>query len=428
MKLKILAVLLLLSPCAFAGGPDWPVTDKPENWLLPEGGYQISLDGSYLFSTSNFDNTGFQYTPAGMLNIKAYPMRLHAGFGFSPSWSIFGQFSTNNVTATNSNGIASTNIFGLGDGFLATRINLFKQKYWEALSELAWTFPLYGSQSGGRPPLGDQTNDLSAMLRASVMPLNWLRLSTGIGYTLRTAGLSNELPYFFRGDARMPSEKLNFLSTFLEYKITSSLKTDATTITGSRLNLIPGGSLLYKGVNSSKNLFGGGIGANLDKQKEWEIVGSIHTTFYGEYTAKSNIYSLGIAYRPNVNTHTTYKEETDDREITNPDEESPKHMAVSKRPFKASNVFEYDQSARVEKASSKGNFLKISSGKVSGIRVGDQFHIFPPNTNETSDAIALAEVVALRGNTAFLKVKELLGTRERINEGSLAKRIIVNEE
>lgn len=74
---------------------------------------------------------------------------------------------------------------------------------------------------------------------------------------------------------------------------------------------------------------------------------------------------------------------------------------------------------RIEDVTRKGNFFKISQGTENGITMGQQFKV----QDEADEVIAEAEVVAIRPQSAFLRVNRLHGEKVKLAKGLIVKAI-----
>ncbi|MRT32875.1 hypothetical protein FGX01_03285, partial [Xylella fastidiosa subsp. multiplex] len=60
--------------------------------------------------------------------------------------------------------------------------------------EGTWTFPMYDRADAAKPPLGDQSNDFSGLVRFAWYANEWLAISANSGYIYRTAGYASLIP------------------------------------------------------------------------------------------------------------------------------------------------------------------------------------------------------------------------------------------
>jgi hypothetical protein len=236
-------------------------------------------------------------------------------------------------------------------------------------------------------------------------------LSGGAGYTYRAAGYSTEIPYFLRTDFKF-LESPHFRA-WLDFNGYRSLETDTTAVNVSRLNIIPGGSFLYRGVNAEQGFFGGGVAHVFSPG--WEgVVGGQFTPF-GNYAAKEVILNFGISFHSVQNAVKEYSQ-------------LPTPALVSTRKMeKRRPIFQYGFSTPVQKVSSRANYIRISVGTEGGVMAGDQFHIFAPASEHFASAIASAKVVASRTNTSFLHIEENFFRQRKVLEGDEARRVIPQE-
>lgn len=407
MRLLALIVPLFFSSHALAGGPTWPITDIPRFWILAEDAHHFSLDGTFFRSEDNYDGDGQIVRPPAMDYVDYLSTRLHGAFGLTPRISFFAQadvrhLKTNTLLSVTPN---ETN-FGFGDAFLAFRWLMHSTRdsgspfptEWtpRALSlilEGSWLFPLYNEAATGKPPLGDESNDLGLMARAVWYANEWLSFSGGIGYTYRTANYSGEIPWNLRADFTfLRDRRLRFWTDFLS--------NERATNTGTVLNdrhpdPVPGGSFLFKSREPTWRRVSFGAGYFLTRT--WEIALGGLATASGLNAPKGLGVSLGVAWRPyEVREYAFEKkrEQEQIRELRTPE-------------ILRERAARYDLRATILRVSVRGNFFKLGYGSNDGLAIGDTFQVFEPDdlTLREREPIALARVVAVRPASSFLRVE-----------------------
>lgn len=420
----VLLFCVVASVTAKAAAPVWPITDYPLYWLYGEGLYGLSLDGSYLQSTENYDTNRNINTPTTMMNVQYTNVRAHGALGIAPGLSLFAQVSGSSVLTKNQAGsnIPDGKNIGLGDGFLAARYLLYRSasanrkapNEWMPnsfllLLEPSWVFPFYSSTAVHEPPLGDQSNDLSAIVRGVFYLERFFALSVSGGYTRRSSGYSEEIPFSLRGDMNFnPSAR-----GWLEWKGNRSLNNDALSAIPNALNpdQMPGGSLLFKGVNAEASFISGGLA--VAATKSLEIVGAIQQAVDGRNSARGTYFSLGLAYRP-------YRELDFDKEAEKPAKISQVYAAPSRQNKKDPYLY----ALPIQAVSAKKNYLRIGRGTAENMQLGEAFHIFAPAEQKGEpQLVAAARVVSIQTHTSYLKVETVFQKSPEINTEFEARRI-----
>lgn len=414
---------------AEAAGPTWPITDYPRYWLFGEGFYSLSVDSTYTYSTQNYNQNGDANRPTTMSNIQFTNARAHVGVGVAPALSLFAQASLSSSVTSNAkySGIPDGRNIGAGDGFFSARYLLFRSasanqevptdwtpNSFVLLLEPSWTFPLYEGPEKFDPARGDQSNDFSATLKFAGFLSHWFVASAGVGYTYRTAGYAGEIPFLLRGD--ITTSFRPFIRGWMEWKGNKSRHNDRLKLAPGSTNAdaIPGGSLLFKGINSEQQQIGGGIGVLLSR--DWEASSAFYKTISGTNSALASLFSLGLAYRPY---------QAVERNAEPPQEFIEKSQTEPKKKTKTSL---YAYAVPVQEVSVKGNFVKIGRGKNQNVSVGEHFHLFGPEKEQGKEkAAALLTVVSVSPNQSYLKVEEIFLADPKdlkINTEFEARRII----
>ncbi len=429
--LFLLILLPLWMAKAHAVGPTWPLADMPRFWILGEGNTHLSLDGFYFHTKENYDNNGQVNQPAAMEHVRYGNLRFHVGFGFTPRVSVFVQSNVHSLFMVNAKGsnISDDENYGFGDTFVALRWLLYRSQKtdkvyptewapetWLALIEGSWLFPLYNQAKPGKPPLGDQSNDFTTMLRAVWYANEWLALAGNGGYIYRTAGYSAAAAWGIRTDFNFLREKkVRFWLDLQAYERT--LK-DGVILNPDQPDPIQSGSLLFK--SDSPTLRFATLGAAYLISKEWELAAGALFTASGINAAKGFGGALGLAWRPYQVPELRYEEY---RRL--------QLQRLEKEPYvyRQRAVLRYGLRATVVKVSSKGNFFQIGYGEKDGIKAGDTFQVFLPDdfSGKARRALAMAKVEVARPNDSFLRVEQKYDPSIQVRPGFEARRIIFEE-
>lgn len=432
MRKLLLASLLGLAPLSAAAvGPKWPITDIPRFWILGEGNAHFSADGDYFYTKENYNSEGLAEQPGTMENVKYTAMRLHTGFGFTPNLSLFFQADLRNIFVQNfeNSNISDDENRGFGDAFLAGRWLVYRSKStdrvyptewtpnsWLALAEGSWVFPLYDIAKAGKPPLGDQSNDFTGMLRLAWYANEWFAASGGVGYTYRTAGYSAALPWNLRADFLFLQRSR--WRAWAEFRAVEQVTNRIAGTNPRYPDVVPGGSLLFKSQGPVSRTGTIGIGFLVDK--EWEIALAGNATATGVSSAKGMGASLGVTWRPYQVPELRYEDYR---------QEQIERLKKERRSYTARPVVRYGFQAVVLKVSGQGNFLKIAYGRQDGVKVGDTFQVFEPDAfdKKVRTPIALARVHISRVNDSFLRVEQRYSRDSVIKPGYEVRRVIIEE-
>lgn len=410
MRLAWLLPIMLFCAAApaSAAGPVWPITDIPRFWILGEGNSHFSFDTTYFTSNENYDESGHRFRVPTMDHVNFTQLRLHGAFGFTPRISLFAQANVHHVNVINALGsnVSDDANFGFGDANLAFRWLLWRSRNidrvypteWAPKSlalvlEGSWLFPMYDSAYAGKPPLGDQSNDFSAIMRGVWYANEWFAVSGSLGYIYRTAGYAAQVPWNIRADFTfLRNQRLRFWLDFLSEETTDK---SGPILNARQPDPIPGGSLLFKSQEPTIRKVTLGTGYFLSN--EWEISGGALFTASGVNHAKGFGGLLGLAWRPyqvkEIN-YEGYRKEERLRAIREPE-------VLRKQ------VLRYGFKATILRVSVRGNFFKIGFGSTEGVQIGDNFQVFEPEDFRQKERtpIAVAKVVAIRPNSSFLRVE-----------------------
>lgn len=431
--LPLVALLASLSSAAHAAGPHWPITDMPRFWLLGEGNAHFSADGTFFFSRDNYDALGVASAPSTFQNVKYTDLRFHTGFGFTPNLSAYFQADLRNILTQNSegSGIEDGSNRGFGDSFVAARWLLYRSKAtdrvypsewtpnsWLALVEGSWVFPLYDIATG-KPPLGDQSNDFTGMLRFAWYINDWMAFSGGGGYTFRTAGYAGVLPWQMRADFMfLQKSRFRFWAQLDAQEALSKTAADASALNPAQVDPIPGGSLLFKSLAPTQRTATLGTGFMISKQ--WELAVAGHLTATGVNSAKGQGVSVGVAWRPYQMPEIRYEDYR---------QEQIARLQAEPKSYTSRKVVHFGMQATVLKVSNAGNFLRIAYGRKDGVKVGDVFQVFEPDTfdGKVRTPIAMARVHTSRIDDSFLRVEQRYRKETKILPGFEVRRVIIEE-
>lgn len=426
--MRLLAILpLFLALTAQAAGPSWPLADMPRFYILGEGNAHFSVDGFYFHTKENYDNDGLVAQPAAMEHVRYGNLRFHGAFGFSPRVSIFAQADARALFMMNAKGtnISDDENYGFGDAFLGFRWMLYRSSptdkvypsEWSprtvlVLAEGSWLFPTYAQGKPGKPPLGDQSNDFTSMLRGVWYASEWLGLSANAGYLYRTAGYSALIPWGLRADFNF-LRKLNW-RFWIDFQAQESTLQDGVVLNPAQPDPIQSGSLLFK--SDSPTVRSATLGTAVLLGKELELAAGAIFTASGINTAKGFGGALGLAWRPYQVPELKYEEFR--REQLRKLENEPKV-------YRQKQVFRYGQKATVIRVSKEGNYFQIAYGSKDGIKAGDYFQVFSDNYDqEERQPLALARVQVVRGEDSFLRVDQRYDPSFRLRAGMEAQRVI----
>jgi hypothetical protein len=432
--MRCLWLLLFLLPAspALSAGVTWPISDMPRFYILGEGNYHLSADGTYFYTKENYDSIGQVNQPSQMEHVRYGNLRLHTAFGFTPRVSIFAQADIRGLFMVNSRGsnISDDENYGLGDAFLGFRWLLYRSKYtdkvyptewapetWLALLEGTWLFPMYDRAKTNAPPLGNQSNDFTAMGRLVWYAADWLGIAGNLGYTHRTAGYEAGMPWGLRADLNFT--RSHYWRFWVNYQSYERLGTES----GSVLNPeqpdpFTGGSYLFK--SDAPVLRSVQLGAAYLLSKEWEIAGGPLFTTSGINSAKGVGGSLALSWRPYQVPELRYEEYR---------KQQLKKLEQEPQEFRQRAVVSYGIRATVLKVSAKANYLKIAYGQLDGLKAGDLFQIFPPDdfSNTSRMPIGIARIEVARERESFLRVDQRFDASARVQPGYEVRRIILEE-
>ena len=367
-----------------------------------------------------------------MEHVRYGNMRLHAGFGFAPRVSVFAQADLRAVFVANAAGsqISDTENYGFGDAFLGLRWLLYRSRStdrvypsewspstWMVLAEGTWLFPMYDKAKSGKPPLGNQSNDFTAMGRLVWYANEWLALAANAGYTYRTAGYSAAVPWGLRAD--LSFLRTSRFRTWIDFQAYERTVTDGIVLNPRQPDAIPGGSLLFK--SDSPTLRSATIGLAYLIGKEWELATGALFTATGVNAAKGFGGALGLAWRPYQVPEIDYEQFR---------REQLQRLEKEPRSYRRKAVMRYGLKATVLKVSHQGNFFRIGYGATDGIKKGDMFQVFAPDdlSGETRKPLAFARVQVARPEDSFLRVEERYDPEFRLQSGQEAHRVILEEE
>lgn len=426
-----LAALPMAAQALTPAGPSWPLADMPRFWILGEGNAHFSLDAFYFHSKENYDSTGNVNSPTTMEHVRYGNSRFHLGFGFTPRVSLFAQADLRGVFVKNTQGsnVSDDENYGFGDSFVGLRWLVFRSnstdrvyptewspETWLALVESTWQFPLYAQTRGGKPPLGNQSNDFTLLGRAAWYTNEWLGFAGSAGYTHRTSSYSAGVPWSLRADFNFVQAKNTRL--WLEFASFEGVSRSNNILNVTQPDPIPGGSLLFK--SETPTLRTGTIGAGYLISKEWELTGAAIFTASGIDAAKGFGGALGLAWRPYQVPELKY---ADFRR------KQLKRLEQEPMSYRRREVLRYEYSATVLRVSPSGNFFQIGFGKKDGLKPGDTFHVFPTEdfSGNQREPMALAVVRVSRADDSFLRVEQKYDRTFLTRPGYEARRVIYSE-
>lgn len=430
LALTFLAFLAFSSP-VMGAGPAWPLADMPRFWILGEGNYHFSADGFFFHTKENYDVDGQTSRPNALEHIRYGNMRFHVGFGFTPRVSLFAQTDVRAVYMQNAVGsnVSDDDNYGFGDAFVGMRWLIYRSKAtdrlyptewapetWIALAEGSWQFPMYDRATPGKPPLGDQSNDLTAIGRVAWYANEWLGFSGHGGYIYRTSGYESLLPWGLRLDLQW----VRTLSTrfWVEFQASERTVKDEQVLNATQLDTIPSGSFLFK--SDSAVLRTVTLGAAYVLGKEWELAGAGILTSSGVNTAKGFGAALGLVWRPYQMPELTYEDYR---------KEQIRRLQREPRRYRQKPVAQYGFQATVVRVSGQGNFFQIAFGQKDGVKAGDTFQIFAPDDLRGNERypLAIARVQVSRTDDSFLRVEQKYDRNLQLAPGYEVRRVIFSE-
>lgn len=428
------ACTFLHPPSAHAIGPSWPLSDTPRFWILGEGLGHFSFDAYYFQTRENYNAIGDVVTPVTEDRTHYTNFRFHGGYGFAPKLSFYAQADIHALFESNTEAVANASPHnanqGAGDAFVAFRWLVYRSNptdrvypsEWSPNSFLgvlegSWTFPMYDRAAAAKPPLGDQSNDLSAIGRAAWYANEWLAFSAGIGYIYRTAGYAPVLPWNIRAD--LSAQEKHRLRFWASLENVQHLSNNGSVLNPTQADPFPNGSLLFKSY--APELHTATLGAGYLLSKEWELVAGTFFTGGGQNAAKGWGAGLGITWRPYQVPEIKYEEYR---------EQQIARLKGEKREFRKREVVKYGYRATIVKVSAKGNFLKIAYGEKDRVRIGDTFYVMPPDRmdSEARRPVAFATVVQTQPDAAFLHVEERYFKDVNIREGYEVRRVFFESD
>ncbi|HEY8280132.1 MAG TPA: hypothetical protein VIH99_10940 [Bdellovibrionota bacterium] len=420
---RLLLALLLFGPLpAFAIGASWPLADTPRFWILGEGLGHFAADATYFQSHENYDTEGQVTTPSTLDRLSYWNLKLHGAFGFAPKLSLFAQIDIRELTQSGAN---AENNLGPGDAFLAFRWLAYRSSptdriyptEWSPhtllmLFEGSWNFPTYDKARNGKPPLGDQSNDFTGLGRFAWYTNEWLTFSWAAGYTYRTAGYSNGIPWNIRADLSFQEAKsMRYWARLQSFE---RVKNSAVVYNSAQPDPIPNGSLLFKSY--APVLRTADIGAGYLLGKEWEVLANFFLTASGVNHAKGLGGGLGITWRPYQVPEIKY-DEYRQYQIA--------RLQNDRKEYRKTNVAKYGYRATVVKVSLRGNYAKILLGEHNKAEKGDTFYILPPDDLKSTARrpVAFATVSQVQNGAAFLHIDERYFEKVHVQEGYEAIRV-----
>jgi hypothetical protein len=267
----------------------------------------------------------------------------------------------------------------------------------------------------GKPPLGNQSNDFTGMMRAVWYANEWIAASASAGYTQRTAGYAAEIPWTLRAD--FMAAKSQRWRLWAELFSTESMGKTLNVFNPTEPDTIPGNSFIFKTQAPTLRTVTLGI-AHLISPK-WEISLAGLLTASGINAGKGGGSTLGIVWRPYQVPEIKY--ESYRREER---QKAAQETVASKK-----EVLKYGYAATILKVSLRGNYFKIGFGTEEEVKVGDMFQVFEPNTFSGAERkpLALATVVALQPHNSFLRVESDTDSKVKILPGYEARRVVFEE-
>ncbi|MEK6706490.1 MAG: hypothetical protein AABZ06_11960 [Bdellovibrionota bacterium] len=384
-----------------------------ENEYVPWQSADISGQVGYYTTSENFDSSGSLMLPSGLDRYKRVQTDLTLAYGVTKQFSIFARMGWENIRLDhNTRGGAA---YGFGDQSIGWTYRALEnlggsggKPYGTSLDvQIQMDFPTYNnkeSETNITPYLGDGSTDLTAGAF-----LTWpfaqtaeriFMLTSGAGYTYRTAGFSSAIPWSV--SALLKPTKKGF-SAGASVLGVHSLGTDNTTIlSGSSTNSSgTGGSFITNAINPVLITVRGEIGYQLKHNLALSL--SLSRSVIGQYSPSGTMIAAGI------------KSSFGDS-----------RPAVSEFEYKKLNkgFLNYSLEGRVLRANDRLQLVKIDKGSQDGVEVGQVFDIFTLQQNGVAgESIARAQVTGVKSDEAALRVTEYF-QEVLIDEGFVVKRLI----
>ncbi len=408
------------------------MADNPRFWVLGESLGHVTLEGSYFHTRENYDQLGVVSRPAALDRMHLYGARLHGGFGFTPTVSLFAQADVRFLNGfENTTNQTNRDNWGFGDAFVGARWMFYRTKStdrvyptewapnsWVFVAEGTWNFPMYDRADTGFFPLGEQSNDLTALGRLAWYTNEWLAFSASVGYTHRTASYAAVLPWNLRADFTFQQGyRFRLWADFQSYE---RLSKDGVSVTNVKQpDTFPNGSLLYKSY--SPTLRTAILGAGYLLSRTWELTAGALMTATGINSAKGYGFHGGITYRPYQVPEIRYAEYREEQIV---------RLKNERKDLKRREVVRYGFRATILKVSTAGNYLRIAYGKNDRVSAGDTFMVLMPDdfSGLNRRPVAFARVVAVKPDAAFLRVEERYVKEVTIREGFEARRVFLAEQ
>ncbi len=384
-----------------------------ENQHRPNQDFRIVPEIS-LFSTSqNYDATGASVVPTGLASYTRIQTDVLAGFGISSRLTVWGRAGWANINVDHST--VGGKSFGLTDQSLGAVFRLFessgnKSGTAEGFSldlQAQVDLPAYSNNSAattGVPFHGDGSIDMTggAFLNvpfAQTKQSYWL-VSAGAGFTYRTGGFSQAIPWSGTLRYSRMGEGLIFGASVFGLQ---SLNTDLSNPT-TRSPVAAGGSDMVNAINPSLLTIRAQLGYQFNP-----LLGLQFTAFQsvsGTNAPSTRSYMVGLIYH---------------LEQTHPGG-NPTRMSGPEYGRSNQGLITYTFDAKVLKANDRLNLVKIDKGSQDGVAVGQIFDIFSVKKDGSIvEAIARAKCQSVSSGEAVLNVVEYF-KEVWIEEGFIVKK------
>jgi hypothetical protein len=414
--LTVLAVLALAQPAR----ADFYLHHW-EDFFHDDPGLALAVALSYYQTTTDYDATGNLLLPANLQSYNRVQTDVSAAYSLSKSFDIFARLSWARIAVTPVSQTATGTVYGSAFGPTDQSVGAS----WRVVTwgdkdrpipaaidlQVQVDLPAYSnstSQTNNTPFVGDGSLDVTAgaFARIPIMQTRsrHVNLIAGAGFTYRTAGFSEAIPWTFGGEYAPNTDGLVVSAFALG---SQSLQTDVHTTTGvsSATGLSSGtdGSFITNAINPTLITARGTVGYKVSP--DLEIDAFFAQTVFGQASPYGFQAGANLQFR-----------------IGAPRELQASKLSAKEYGRSNQGFVGYSLDAHVIKASDRLNLVKIDKGSQDGVAVGQIFDIFLVKADgSVGEAVARAKVTSVKGDEAALSISEYF-KEVWIEEGFVAKR------
>lgn len=399
--------------CVLAGlGPQAAFADfylhRWENQNQSKGVLSLEPEVGFFSTGNNFDFDSTRFIPAGFAGYSRIQSTVTAAYGFHPYLTFFGRAGWARIQVEQSSGTGL--VYGLTDQTLGLNSRVIHSPGFQLDLQFQTDLPAYNNNSAATlntPYLGDGSVDFTGGAFA-VIPIgsesrnNRWSTTVGAGYTWRSAGFSQQIPWSV-AIRYQPLEDGFFFRAGVAG--TWTLGTDPRPISSTgTAGSGAGGSYMVNAINPSLLAPFGRVGYQLARQ-----VGFYASTSYGVWGTNSP-QGLGVM----IGMQARWGDEV---KGLRPSQQSPREYGKANQGFVS-----YSFEARVIQSSERLGQIKINRGLQEGVALGQVFDIFLVTPDGTvGEAVARARCVSANSGDAVLSVTEFY-KEVWIEEGFIVKR------